>query len=80
MVAAPVTVPGIRRGLSVSYCVGWLRPVENHYLNLSIDQVKALPKRAQQILVWNVYDGTTRGNGVLGYYEMGNPQDLFDGD
>tara|TARA_B100000676_G_scaffold272437_1_gene290442 strand:- start:15529 stop:15657 length:129 start_codon:yes stop_codon:yes gene_type:complete len=42
--------------------------------------VKALPKRAQQILVWNVYDGTTRGNGVLGYYEMGNPQDLFDGD
>ena len=71
------TVDGIRRGLSISYCAGWLRPVENHYLNLTLDQVKAMPKRAQQILGWDVYDGTPRGNGVLGYYEMGNPQDLF---
>jgi ectoine hydroxylase-related dioxygenase (phytanoyl-CoA dioxygenase family) len=71
------TVEGIRRGLSVSYCAGWLRPVENHYLNLTIEQVRAMPERAQELLGFDVYDGTTRGNGVLGYYEMGNPKDLF---
>ncbi|MBT6203065.1 MAG: phytanoyl-CoA dioxygenase family protein [Alphaproteobacteria bacterium] len=71
------TEASIRRGLSVSYCVDWLRPVENHFLNLIVDDVKALPTRAQQILGWDVYDGTERGNGVLGYYQMGNPQDLF---
>ena len=67
----------IRRGLSVSYCAGWLRPVENCYLNLTVAQVAALPERAQELLGFDVYDGTGRGNGVLGYYEMGNPKDLF---
>jgi len=67
----------IRRGLSISYCVGWLRPVENHYLNLDLDNVRAMPERARQMLGYDVYDGTARGNGVLGYYEMGSPRDLF---
>ena len=71
------TAEGIRRGLSISYCAGWLRPVENHYLNLTVEQVRALPERAQELLGFDVYDGTGRGNGVLGYYEMGNPKDLF---
>ena len=66
-----------RRGLSISYCVGWLRPVENHYLNLNIDDVRAMPERARELLGYDVYDGTGRGNGVLGYYEMGSPKDLF---
>jgi len=52
---------------------GWLRPVENHDLNLPADVVKTLPKRAQQILGWHVHHGT----GVPGYNEMGNPQDMF---
>ena len=67
----------LRRGLLVSYCAGWLRPVENCYLNLTVDQVAAMPERAQELLGFDVYDGTGRGNGVLGYYEMGNPKDLF---
>jgi len=71
------TSESIRRGLSVSSCAGWLRPVENCYLNLTVDQVKAMPERAQELLGYDVYDGTGRGNGVLGYYEMGNPKDLF---
>jgi len=71
------TSESIRRGLSVSFCAGWLRPVENCYLNLTVDQVKAMPERAQELLGYDVYDGTGRGNGVLGYYEMGNPKDLF---
>ncbi len=71
------TSDGIRRGLSISFCAGWLRPVENCFLNLTVDQVAAMPVRAQELLGFDVYDGTSRGNGVLGYYEMGNPKDLF---
>ena len=51
--------------------------MENCYLNLTVDQVAAMPERAQELLGFDVYDGTGRGNGVLGYYEMGNPKDLF---
>lgn len=71
------TSQDIRRGLSVSYCAGWLRPVENCFLNLTVEQVAAMPERAQELLGFDVYDGTARGNGVLGYYEMGSPKDLF---
>jgi ectoine hydroxylase-related dioxygenase (phytanoyl-CoA dioxygenase family) len=67
----------LRRGLSISYCAGWLRPVENHQLNLTRDDVRAMPERARELLGYDVYDGTSRGNGVLGYYEMGSPKDLF---
>ena len=42
-----------------------------------MDQIKAMSKHAQQILAWDTYDGTPRGNDVLSYYEMGKPQDLF---
>lgn len=71
------TSDSIRRGLSISYCAGWLRPVENHYLNLDLDQVAAMPERARELLGYDVYDGTATGSGVLGYYEMGSPKDLF---
>ena len=71
------TSNAIRRGLSISYCVGWLRPVENHQLNLDLDAVRAMPEAARSLLGYDVYDGTGRGNGVLGYYEMGSPKDLF---
>ena len=43
----------------------------------TVEQVAAMPERAQELLGFDVYDGTGRGNGVLGYYEMGNPKDLF---
>ncbi len=71
------TSDSIRRGLSISYCAGWLRPVENHYLNLDVEAVRAMPEAARALLGYDVYDGTGRGNGVLGYYEMGSPKDLF---
>lgn len=67
----------IRRGLSISYCMGWLRPVENCFLSLDPKAVAAMPVKAQELLGFDVYDGTPRGNGVLGYYEMGNPKDLL---
>lgn len=68
-----------RRGLSVAYCLGWLRPVENSYLNLPLDVVRKLPSRAQQLLGYDLYNGVNEDvpTGVLGFYEMGDPAQIF---
>ncbi len=66
-----------RRGLSVSYCHGWLTPVENSVLATPLDIARALPRRAQQLLGFDLYDGSTRGTGVLNMLEVGNPASLL---
>ncbi|MEM7123696.1 MAG: phytanoyl-CoA dioxygenase family protein [Pseudomonadota bacterium] len=70
----------VRRALSVSYCLGWLRAVENSYLNLDIDVLRALPAKAQQLLGYDIYDGSQDEvrSGFLGYYQMGSPKSLLD--
>lgn len=68
-----------RRAISFSYCLGWLRPVENSYLNLPLEVVARLPVRARELLGYEIYDGSGRENsGFLGYYEMGSPRALFE--
>lgn len=68
-----------RRGLSVSYCHGWLVPVENSWLGIPLDTVRALPDRAQSLLGYDLYDGTSRGGGLINMYEVGSPRALLDG-
>lgn len=69
-----------RRALSVSYCLGWLRAVENSYLNLDIDVLRTLPAKAQQLLGYDIYDGSQDEvrSGFLGYYQMGSPKSLLE--
>ncbi len=68
-----------RRAISFSYCLGWLRPVENSYLNLPLDVVSRMPVRVRELLGYEIYDGSGRENsGFLGYYEMGSPRQLFE--
>lgn len=69
-----------RRALSVSYCLGWLRAVENSYLNLDVDLLQSLPAKAQQLLGYDIYDGSQDEvrSGFLGYYQMGSPKSLLD--
>ncbi len=62
-----------RRVLSVSYCAGWLRPVENNFLNVSPEIVRELPKRLQDVLGYAAYDGIAQGGGMVGLYEGGDP-------
>ena len=68
-----------RRGLSVSYCHGWLVPVENSWLGIPLDKVRTLPRRAQSLLGYDLYDGTSRGGGIINMYEVGSPRALLDG-
>ena len=63
-----------RRAISVSYCAGWLRPVENSYLNLSRETGRKQSKEMQNLLGFAAYDGEAQQSGLLGLYENGDPQ------
>ena len=47
---ANVTTDVRRRGMHVSYCVGWLRTEENQYLSTPIEVVRTLPRESQALL------------------------------
>lgn len=66
-----------RRALSTGICAGWLRPVENSYTNFPLDVVQTLPRRAQELLGYALYDASTVGGGYLGYHDMGDPMRLL---
>ena len=68
----------VRRGLSVSFCHGWLVPVENSWLGIPLERIRQLPERAQELLGYAVYDGTSRGGGMINMYEVGSPKALLD--
>ena len=63
-----------RRAISVSYCAGWLRPVENSFLNISRETVQKQSSKMQQLLGFTAYDGEAQQSGLLGLYENGDPQ------
>ena len=66
-----------RRALSLSYCAGWLRPVENSHLNLPVERVKNLPEKLQDLLGFKAHDGSSLGAGMVGLYENGDPKHYF---
>lgn len=66
-----------RRGLSITYCAGWLRPVENSFLNLSRTTVRSLPHELQVLVGFSIYDGSDHKGGLLGLYENGDPRVLL---
>ena len=66
-----------RRGISITYCAGWLRPVENSVFNIPIEKVRSLPQQMQELLGFHAYDGSAHNGGMLGLYENGNPDVLL---
>jgi ectoine hydroxylase-related dioxygenase (phytanoyl-CoA dioxygenase family) len=45
-----------RTGLVLSYCLGWLRQAENHYLALPRQLVKTFPERLQRLVGYFVHE------------------------
>ena len=74
---ANTTTDKRRRALSTGFCAGWLRPVENSYTNVPPEVAKRLPRKAQELLGYALYDASEAGGGYLGYHEMGDPMELF---
>jgi ectoine hydroxylase-related dioxygenase (phytanoyl-CoA dioxygenase family) len=66
-----------RRAVHLSYCLGWLRTEENNYLSIPPAIAAGLPRQAQEVLGYSVYDAIARGGGYLGMVRMQDPVDLL---
>lgn len=66
-----------RRGMHVSYCLGWLRTEENQYLATPIDIVRDLPRESQELLGFAAHDALAVGGGYLGAVDVQDPVELL---
>ena len=67
-----------RRGMHMSFNLGWLRTEENNYLTTPPDLARSLPRRAQELLGYALYDAFDVGGGHLGFHEVGDPMKMFE--
>ncbi|HEX5096475.1 MAG TPA: phytanoyl-CoA dioxygenase family protein [Acidimicrobiia bacterium] len=74
---ANVTTGTFRRGMHVSYCVGWLRTEENQYLATPLDFVRTLPPESQALLGYAAHDAVHMGGGYLGTVAVRDPVELL---
>ena len=74
---ANVTGGEWRRGLHLSYVLGWLRTEENHYLSTTPGKVCALPQAAQELLGYAAHDAIDSGGGYLGAVDLRDPMELL---
>lgn len=66
-----------RRGMHLSYCLGWLRTEENVYLTAPLEHVRHYPREVQKILGYGIHDGIEVNGGFLGAVEWRDPLDLI---
>ena len=55
-----------RRGMFLGYVVGWLRTEENSFLSVSIEKVREMPVRVQELLGY-------KAHGSIGVVDVGDP-------
>ncbi len=66
-----------RRGAHLSYCLGWLRTEENSLLAVPPDVAATLPRQAQELLGYAMYDNLARGGAYLGMLDSQDPVELL---
>jgi ectoine hydroxylase-related dioxygenase (phytanoyl-CoA dioxygenase family) len=70
-----------RRGVHVSFTLGWLRTEENNLLAVPPAVARTLSPGAQELLGYAVHDAIADGGGYLGMVRMRDPMELLtDGD
>ena len=74
---ANVTENESRRGMHLSYCLGWLRTEENNYLATPLEIARSLPREAQRLLGYAAHDALDAGGGYLGAVELQDPVTLL---
>ena len=67
-----------RRGVHISYTLGWLRTEENNYLAVPPAVARTLPRRCQEILGYAVHDAVAQNGGYLGMVSLRDPLELLD--
>ena len=66
-----------RRGMHMSFVVGWLRTEENNYLSTPLDVARTLPRRSQELLGYSAHDAIAVGGGFLGAVDLLDPTELI---
>jgi ectoine hydroxylase-related dioxygenase (phytanoyl-CoA dioxygenase family) len=66
-----------RRGMHVSFCLGWLRTEENNYLAAPLEQARHYSPQVQTLLGYAAHDAAPTG-GCLGVYNMLDPLKLIE--
>ncbi len=66
-----------RRGLHLSYLVGWLRTEENNVLATPPHVARGLPERAQRLLGYGVHDAIASMGGYCGMVGLRDPIELL---
>jgi ectoine hydroxylase-related dioxygenase (phytanoyl-CoA dioxygenase family) len=66
-----------RRGMHMSYTVGWLRTEENQCLAVLPEVARTLPRRTQELLGYGVHDAIQTGGGYLGTVDLVSPTELL---
>lgn len=72
-----ITAGQWRRGMHLSYVVGWLRTEENHYLATPPEIARTLPRPAQELLGYAAHDALNHGGGYLGALDLRDPVDML---
>ncbi|WP_344628713.1 phytanoyl-CoA dioxygenase family protein [Streptomyces glaucosporus] len=62
-----------RRGLALSYCAGWLRPVDNNMLAVPPRMAADLDDELLALLGYVAHDATHVDGGLVGMYDNGDP-------
>jgi hypothetical protein len=66
-----------RRGMHMSFVVGWLRTEENNYLSTPPHVARRLPRRSQELLGYAAHDAIASGGGYLGTVDLLDPVELL---
>ena len=66
-----------RRGMHMSFVVGWLRTEENNYLSVPPEIAGTLPRRSQELLGYAAHDAIAVGGGYLGAVDLLDPVELL---
>ncbi|MBM4266801.1 MAG: mitomycin antibiotic biosynthesis protein [Deltaproteobacteria bacterium] len=74
---ANVSASTWRRGIHLSYLVGWLRTEENNYLGVPPEIARDLPDRVQELLGYALHDAIASMGGICGYVELRDPMKML---
>src|SRR5262245_9103686 len=66
-----------RRGMHMSFVVGWLRTEDNNYLSTPPHVARTLPRRSQELLGYAAHDAIASGGGYLGTVDLLDPIELL---
>lgn len=66
-----------RRGMHMSFVVGWLRTEDNNYLSTPLEVARTLPRRSQELLGYAAHDAVSVGGGYLGTVDLLDPVELM---